>query len=142
MKVRIKRFDKDLPLPQKHTEGAAAFDLTARESVTIEPGNLAFVPLNIAVETPPGYFLLVAARSSTPKRGLMKANGIGIVDPDFAGDADEVRALFYNFTAAPVTIERGDRVAQGIFIKFTDYDWDEVDEMKNETRGGFGSTGK
>jgi dUTP pyrophosphatase len=82
MDIKIKRFDKELPLPTRQTAGAAAFDLTAREAVTIQPGTVGYVPLNIAVETPPGYFMLLAARSSTQKKGLMKANGIGIIDPD------------------------------------------------------------
>jgi len=61
MNIKIKRFDKSLPLPSKHTEGAAAFDLAAREEVTIGPRSIGYVPLNIALETPPGHFLLVAA---------------------------------------------------------------------------------
>ena len=61
MKIKIKRFDKDLPLPKRQTEGAAAFDLTAREAVTIAPGAVGYVPLNIAVETPPNIF------SSSPR---------------------------------------------------------------------------
>ena len=142
MNIRIKRFDKELPLPKRQTEGAAAFDLTARETVTITPKQLGIVPLNIAVETPHGYFLMIAARSSTPKRGLMKANGIGIIDPDFSGNDDEIKSVFYNFTDTPVTIEKGDRVAQGIFVPIAKFDWNEVDEMPNKTRGGFGTTGK
>jgi dUTPase len=55
MNIKIKRFDKDLSLPKRQTEGAAAFDLTAREAVTIASGTVGYVPLNIAVETPPGY---------------------------------------------------------------------------------------
>ena len=141
MNIKIKRFDKELPLPKHQTDGAAAFDLTARETVTIAPRELGFVPLNVAIETPPGYFLLIAARSSTPKRGLMKANGIGIIDPDFAGDGDEIKSTYYNFTDKPVTIEKGERIAQGIFIKTTEFSWEEVEKLDGKTRGGFGTTG-
>lgn len=141
MKIRIKRFDKDMSLPARQTAGAAAFDLTARESVTIEPGKIGYVSLNVAIETPPGYFLMIAARSSTPKRGLMKANGIGIIDPDFSGDGDEIKSTYYNFTEAPVTIEKGERIAQGVFIPILGFEWDEVDAMANKDRGGFGTTG-
>jgi len=70
MLIKIKRFDKTLPLPEYKTEGAAAFDLYAREATEIPPGAIRYVPLNIAVETPPGHFLLLAPRSSTHKRGL------------------------------------------------------------------------
>jgi len=141
MNIKIKRFDKNLPLPKRQTERAAAFDLIAREVVTIAPGTIGYVPLNVAVETPPDHFLLIAARSSTHKKGLIMANGIGIIDPDFSGDGDEIKAAYYNFTAVPVMIEKGDRIAQGTFVKISHPEWTEVDEMENKTRGGFGSTG-
>ncbi len=141
MKIKIKRFDKALPLPIRQTAGAAAFDLTAREEVVIAPGTVGYVPLNIALETPPGHFLLVAARSSTHKKGLMMGNGIGIIDPDFSGDDDEVKAICYNFTGAPVTVEKGFRIAQGTFVPIPAFEWDEVNELSNKNRGGIGTTG-
>ncbi len=139
--VRIKRFDKDVPIPKRQTEGAAAFDLSAREEVTIGPGAIGYVPLNVAVVTPPGYFLLIAARSGTHKRGLMMANGIGVIDPDFSGDGDEIKGAYYNFTASPVTIEKGERIAQGMFVPVVRFGWEEVDALHNKDRGGFGTTG-
>jgi dUTP pyrophosphatase len=141
MNIKIKRFDKELPLPKRQTEGAAAFDLTAREAVTIAPGTVDYVPLNVAIETPPDHFLLIAARSGTHKKGIMMANGIGIIDPDYSGDEDEIKAAYYNFSAAPVEIEKGERIAQGTFVKISHPEWIEMDEMPNKTRGGFGTTG-
>lgn len=141
MRAKIKRFDKELPLPAHMSGGAAAFDMAARESVKILPKDVGYVPLNIAVEPPSGYFLLVAARSSTHKKGLLLANGVGIGDPDFCGDEDEYRAAYYNFTDAPVVVERGERIAQGMFVSFARADWHEVEKMGRDTRGGFGSTG-
>ncbi len=141
MKVRIKRFDTELPLPEYKTSGAAAFDLTAREEVTIAPHVIGYVPLNVAIETPEGYFLLIAARSGTHKRGLMLSNGIGIIDPDYSGDNDEVIAAYFNFTETPVIVERGERIAQGTFIKIERGIWQEEKSMPNKNRGGFGSTG-
>jgi len=141
MNIKIKRFDKDLPLPKRQTEGAAAFDLTAREAVTIAPGTVGYVPLNVAIETPPDHFLLIAARSGTHKKGIMMANGIGIIDPDYSGDNDEIKAAYFNFSAVPVEIEKGERIAQGTFVKISHPEWIEADEMPNKTRGGFGTTG-
>jgi len=141
MNIKIKRFDKDLPLPKRQTEGAAAFDLTAREAVTIAPGTVGYVPLNIAIETPLDHFLLIAARSSTHKKGIMMANGIGIVDPDYSGNEDELKAAYFNFSVAPVVVEKGERIAQGTLVKISHPEWDETDEMPNKTRGGFGTTG-
>jgi dUTP pyrophosphatase len=142
MRIRIKRFDKSLPLPEYKTPGAAAFDLASRISVEIPPRTVGYVPLNVACETPDGYFLLLAARSSTHKKGLMLANGIGIGDPDFSGDADEYTAALYNFTEKPVRIEAGERIVQGIFVKLEKAEWEEVESLENPTRGGFGSTGE
>ena len=142
MKIKIKRFDKELALPEYKTAGAAGFDLTARETMTIAPHGVAYVPLNVAVETPPDHFLMIAARGSTHKRGLMLANSVGIGDSDFCGDDDQYLAALLNFTDEPVVVERGDRIAQGIFIPFTRGEWIEVDIMPNRTRGGFGSTGR
>ena len=128
-------------MPKRQTEGAAAFDLTAREAVTIAPGTVDYVPLNVAIETPPDHFLLIAARSGTHKKGIMMANGIGIIDPDYSGNDDEIKAVYFNFTDASVIIEKGERIAQGTFVKISYPKWIEMDEMPNKTRGGFGTTG-
>ena len=139
--IKVKRFDKEIPLPEYKTKGAAAFDLYARISVEIPPKEFKYVPLNVAVETPPGYFLLLVARSSTHKKGIWMANGVGIGDPDFSGDNDEYSAVYYNFSDMPVKIEKGERIAQGLIIKREAVAWQEVPEMKNKTRGGWGTTG-
>ena len=139
--IEIKRFDKSVPLPEYKTKGAAAFDLCSRINVEIPPKELKYVPLNVAVQTPPGYFLLLVARSSNHKKGLWMANGVGIGDSDFSGDDDEYMAVYYNFTDKPVLVEKGERIAQGLIIKREDIKWNEVDKMKNKTRGGWGTTG-
>lgn len=141
MKVKIKRFDKNLPLPEYHTDGAAGFDFRAGERVEILPGQIGSVPLNVAMEIPKGYFLLLAARSSLYKRGLTMRNGIGIIDSDYRGDDDQIVAVLFNFTDVPVVVERNDRIAQGVLTPFVRAEWDEVDKMDGKTRGGFGSTG-
>ncbi len=140
--VNIKRFDKEIPLPEFKTEGAAAFDLHARIGVEIPPKEFKYVPLNVAVETPPGCFLLLVARSSTHKKGIWMANGIGIGDADFSGDDDEYSAVYYNFTDKPVLVEKGERIAQGLIVKREAVQWQEVETMPNKTRGGWGTTGK
>lgn len=142
MNVRIRRVDPTLPLPRYVTDGAVAFDLCARVNVTIAPRETALVPLNVVIEVPSGYALIVASRSSTPlRKGLVKANGIGIIDRDYCGDADEVQALFHNVTDAPVTVARGERVAQGLLTPVPRVAWQEVTSFGGGDRGGFGSTG-
>ena len=141
MKVKIKRLDKDLPLPQYETGGSVGFDLLCRESVTVAPQTVALIPANVIVETPPGYMLMVTLRSSTPrKRGLLIPHGVGVIDPDYCGEGDEIQIQIYNFTDQPVAVERGDKIAQAIFVRVDIAEWSEVSEMGSETRGGFGST--
>lgn len=142
MKVRIKRFDQSLPLPEYKSAGAAAMDLVARETVVIAPHAIEYVPLNVAVEVPPEYWVLVAARSSLHKKGLMMGNGIGIGDADFCGDEDEYKAILFNFTDQPVTVTRGDRVAQMMILRREAVELEEVERMGNKSRGGIGSTGE
>lgn len=139
--IKIKRFDKSLPLPEYKTKGAAGFDLAARETTVIKSGQIERIPLNLVIATPKGHFMLLCARSSTYKLGLTMINGIGIIDSDFCGDGDEFSLAVQNFTKKTVTIEKGARIAQGIFVKFTRAKWQEVSKMSAKTRGGFGSTG-
>ena len=142
MIVRVRRIDSNLPLPEYKTAGALAFDLASRVSLTILPRGIAYIPLNVAIEIPKGHMIMLAARSSLHKKGLMLANGVGIVDEDFCGNDDEYHAALYNFTERPVAIERGTRLLQGIIKKYEKADWHEVDDLSNPKRGGFGSTDK
>lgn len=141
MDARIRRLDSSVPLPSYQTPEAAGFDLAASEDVLVPPGEVRLIPTGLVVEVPHGYFLGVFARSSTPmKRGLMVANGVGIVDPDYAGPEDQVFIEVVNFTARAVQVKRGDRIAQGLFIPVTQVRWVEG-ETRAKSRGGFGSTG-
>lgn len=141
MKVKISRVDKTLPLPKYHSKGAVAFDVCARIKVEIAPNSVARVPVNIIVEIPQGYMILLKDRSSTAlKKGLLCT--IGFIDQDYCGPEDEIQLQFYNFQTKPVIIEKGERLGQAAFIPIETAEWQEVDSMKhNHTRGGFGSTG-
>lgn len=141
MKARIQRVDKSLPLPVYETAGSVGFDLLARETTTIEPGKIELIPANVIVEVPAGYMLAVASRSSTPrKKGLTQPHGFGIIDHDYCGPTDEVKIQVYNFGDQAVTIDRGEKIAQGVFVRVDKFEWEEVDGIRDESRGGFGST--
>ncbi|MFH1720634.1 MAG: dUTP diphosphatase [Patescibacteria group bacterium] len=143
MNVKIKRIDKSLPLPVYETKGSCGFDILAREDTEIPAKEVGFIPANVIVEVPVGYMLIVASRSSTPiNKGLMPPHGFGIIDHDYCGPEDEVKILVYNFRDKPITIKKGEKVAQGVFVHIDKFDWEEVEEMGNKTRGGFGSTDK
>ena len=141
LEVTIKRIDISLPLPTYATAGSVAFDLLCREDTEIDPRTLGLVPANVIVQTPPGYMLLVSLRSSTPRRkGLLIPHGVGIIDQDYCGEGDEIMLQVYNFLDEAVTVQRGERIAQGMFVPIMQVNWDEVDEV-GKGRGGFGSTG-
>lgn len=140
-KVNIKRIDKSLPLPVYETSGSVGFDIIARENAEIPPKEIILVPGNIIVEVPKGYMLMVASRSSTPrKKGLTPPHGLGIIDHDYCGNEDEIKIQVYNFTDEPVIVERGEKIAQGVFIRIDKLEWEEIDDMGANSRGGFGST--
>lgn len=142
MRIAIKRVDPTLPLPQYQTPGAAAFDFYARETTIIEAKSLGKIPSNLIIQTPTGYMLNVFARSSlAQKKGLLLSNGVGVVDSDYNGPTDEILIAVYNFTDQAVTIERSERIAQGVLVKVESAEWREITDISNENRGGFGSTG-
>jgi dUTP diphosphatase len=110
--------------------------------VRVAPGQIALVRTGLVIEVPTGHFLGIFARSSTPlKRGLMIANGVGVIDPDYSGPNDEVMVQVLNFTAAEVMLKRGDRLAQAVVLPAPRVTWEEVSEIRQATRGGFGATG-
>lgn len=142
MDVSIQRIDRTLPLPEYHTDGAAAFDFVTRETTVIEPGAIGLVPGNVIVKVPEGYALLILPRSSLPrKKGLVCPHSLGLIDQDYHGPKDEIFVQVKNVTDTPVTVERGERIAQGLFVKIDRAHFTEVDEHGAESRGGFGSTG-
>jgi dUTP pyrophosphatase len=141
LNVKIKRIDTELPLPTYATAGSVGFDLLCREDTEIAPRMLGRIPGNLIVQTPPGYMLLLTMRSSTARRkGLLIPNGVGVIDQDYSGAGDELLVSVYNFRDAAVTVERGERIAQGVFVPILRVTWSEVDEV-GKGRGGFGSTG-
>lgn len=141
LKAKIKRIDTSLPLPTYETSGSVGFDILARKDTEIPPKEIHLVPGNIIVKVPKGYMLMVASRSSIPrKKGLSPPHGLGIIDHDYCGEQDEIKIQVYNFTDKSVIVRKGEKIAQGVFIRINKLEWEEVDNMGNESRGGFGST--
>jgi dUTP pyrophosphatase len=129
-------------LPSYGTSEAAGFDLAAAHDLVVAPRQITLVRTGLVIEVPTGHFLAIFARSSTPlKRGLVVANGVGVVDPDYCGPSDEVMIQVLNVTRADVSVTRGDRLAQGILLPCPRITWQEVLDLRAEARGGFGATG-
>ncbi len=142
MNVKIKRLDASVELPKYHTTESAGFDIASNQDVIVPAGEVVKISTGLVIAAPSGHFLLVSARSSLPlKKGLAMANGIGVIDPDYAGPNDEIHIIVHNFTKAPVEVKKGERLAQGIFLPVTQAEWQESSETRNTDRGGIGSTG-
>jgi dUTP pyrophosphatase len=146
MQLEFKRVrpeeDADLILPARQTPGSAGLDLAAglREPLTINPGQIALVPTGWAVAIPDGFEGQVRPRSGLAlKRGLTLVNAVGTIDSDYRG---ELQMPMINLGSEPVTLKRGDRVAQLIISRVECPDVLEVAELTDTLRGagGFGST--
>ena len=133
-----------LALPAYATEGSAGCDLRAaiEADLTITPGGRALVPTGVALAIPPGFEGQVRMRSGLAHdRGLALLNAPGTVDSDYRG---ELRVIVANLGSEPVTIRRGDRIAQVVFAPVARAEFEVVSELPKSARdtGGFGSTGK
>ncbi len=141
MKVRITRLRADITLPTYATDGSVAFDLAPAEMVVIPAGKIVMAPTGLVIQTPPGYALVIAPRSSLFRtKGLRLGNTIGIIDQDFCGPEDELFICLWNSTLQDVTVQQGERLAQGLFVAITQAHWDEGQALPR-SRGGWGSTG-
>jgi dUTP pyrophosphatase len=143
MQLTFSRLSPDVPVPVYGTAGSAAFDLAAAADVEVPPHGIALVPTGLVVQVPAGYFLAIIARSSTPlKRGLMVANGVGVIDSDYCGPADEVKVQVINVTETLVRVAAGDRIAQAMLLAAPRLALIEQPISAGASRGGFGSTGR
>ena len=143
--VRVMRLPHgaDLPLPAYETPGAAGMDLRAAvaEPLVLAPGERAAAPTGLIIALPPGYEGQVRPRSGLALRsGVTALNSPGTIDADYRG---EVKVILINHGAAPVTISRGERIAQLIIAPVVQAVWAEVEALDPTGRGegGFGSTG-
>lgn len=131
-------------MPTFGTPGSIGFDLYASKDEVIENGQHKLISTGLIIEPPDGYWMMIASRSSTIKRGLILANGVGVVDPDYCGPADEIKLSLLNVSPVWSYIKQGDRLAQGIFVPVPPkFSWSLNDGTGGgpSSRGGFGSTG-
>jgi len=142
MKLPITKIRPEAQLPEYKTKGSVGFDLAASETVTIQPKTIAMIPTGLVTKVPDGHMLMVCSRSSTPmKKGLTPPHGVGILDQDYCGPNDEIKILTYNFLDTPVTVEKGERIAQGVIVKIEQCEIVDSPITTQDDRGGFGSTG-
>ncbi len=141
MLIKITRLRDDVEIPKYQTAGSAAFDLASADEAVIPAKGFQLLPTGLVIATPPGHVLILASRSSLfKKKGLVLANGIGVVDSDYAGPDDQIFLAVYNPTENEVKIEAHERIAQGMIIPVLQAEFFEGD-AEGASRGGFGSTG-
>ena len=141
VRVPVLRVDAALPLPAYARPDDAGLDLYAAAPVTLAPGARALVPTGIALAIPPGFAGFVLPRSGLALRhGVTLLNTPGLVDAGYRG---EVKVLLVNHGDAPVSLSRGDRVAQLVVQRVERIALAPVAELPESARGpgGFGSTG-
>ncbi|HHV07925.1 MAG TPA: dUTP diphosphatase [Firmicutes bacterium] len=146
LQVKIKRLPhgNNLPLPAYQTPGAAGLDLYAavQEPITLQPGDRTLVPTGISMALPPGFEAQLRPRSGLAlKYGLTVLNTPGTVDSDYRG---EIMVLLINLGSKPVTLCRGERIAQCVIHTTIRAQFEEVEELTSTHRGsgGFGHTGR
>ncbi|MFP7364694.1 dUTP diphosphatase [Corynebacterium callunae] len=141
--IKLVRLDKELPLPKRAHRGDAGVDLHATTDTVIAPGHREIVGTGVAIALPLGTVGLVHPRSGLAAReGLSIVNAPGTIDADYRG---EIKVCLINLDPeTPISIKRGDRIAQLLVQKVELVDFEEVEELDDTVRGaqGYGSTGK
>ena len=136
--------DKDIHLPKRSTAHAAAYDIAAAEDTIVPVWKPGIAPTLVATGLKaycqPDEYYSIVNRSSGAGKGIVLANGIGIIDADYYGNAENdghFRVVVFNVSDHELEIKKGDRIAQVIFQKYLLTD---DDAATGERRGGFGST--
>lgn len=142
--VRFRRLpsNMDLPLPTRATPGSAGYDVRSADAdLVLRPGEIRAVATGLEMELPDGVECQVRPRSGLAARhGILVPNAPGTIDPDYRG---ELKVLLFNAGPDPVSLARGDRIAQLVFARFEVPEVEEVGDLSSTGRGsgGFGSTG-
>jgi dUTP pyrophosphatase len=133
---------KNITLPKRGTSYSAGYDFEICEAFTLNPGEIGLAKTGVKAYMQNDEVLKLYPRSSLPtKFGLTIPNSVGIIDSDYYSNKTNDGAIFIqlmNFTNQTVTLEKGTRIAQGIFTKYLLSDDDNAEGFRN---GGFGSTG-
>lgn len=131
-------------LPKRATAHSAGYDIEAATDITVPafyPGiKPTLIPTGLKAYCQPDEYYIIANRSSNPQKGLVLANGIGVIDADYYGNVENdghFQILVFNISGRDLEIKKGERVAQVIFQKYLLADGDAADGKR---KGGIGST--
>jgi len=149
--MRVRGFEKikayenaDFPLPERKTAYSAGYDMVAAEDVTIMPQTVTLIPTGLKAYMQDDEYLGIHIRSGLAvKHSLGLINGQGIIDADYYNNSSNeghIMVAVFNHGKAAVSINKGERVAQGIFYRYLRTDTDAGADLPTRT-GGIGSTG-
>lgn len=124
-------------LPEKKVD-SAGWDLYAREGVVVPVGKIVIVPAGFKMLLERGWEAQIRARSSLAFKGILIANGVGTIDWDHP---DEVGIILLNMSGHEYVVESGARIAQMLFARVEDVEWEAGPVGVGVRKGGFGSTG-
>jgi dUTP pyrophosphatase len=143
--LKVKRLNNnpDLPLPCYQSDGSSGLDLRAavNKDLTLQPGTIELIPIGLSISLPEGYEAQIRPRSGLALRdGLGFVNSPGTIDADYRG---EISVIAINWGKKPLTIKRGERIAQMVISKVSKATVEEVSELDGTKRGegGFGHSG-
>jgi len=139
----IKYDNKDIKMPVRATKYSVCYDFYSPIDYTIMPGETKLIFTNVKATFEHDEGLFLASTSGLGKRGIILANGIGIIESDYYNNESNdgnLGFMLHNLSEEPYQIAVGDKIGQGYFMKFLTVD-DEA-EITNVRKGGFGSTVK
>jgi len=139
----IKYDIKDVKMPIRATKHSAGYDMFSPIDITVEPGQMQMIWTNVKAQFNDDEVLLLCVTSGMGKHGIMLANTLGIIDSDYysnEGNDGNIGIRLYNFSNEPYVVKAGDKIGQGMFMKYLCVDGEE--EVTSVRKGGFGSTVK
>ncbi len=140
--VKIKYFSDDMKRLEYIDGKSDMIDLRVAEDVKLKKGDFKLIPLGVAMELPAGFEAHIYPRSSTYKNfGITQANSVAVVDNSYNGNDDQW--MYPVIASRDIVIHKNDRICQFRIVRNQpEINFCEVQELKGENRGGFGSTGR
>ena len=144
VKILVKKFDKNIKLPDYKTSGSSGMDVMAyiKNRITIKPSKTAIIPTGITLGIPKNYEIQIRPRSGlAAKKGISVLNTPGTIDSDYRG---EIKIILINLSKKSFVVKSGDRIAQMVLCPVMKAKFTEITNLSKTKRGkgGFGSTGK
>ena len=139
-KIQIKYHNKNIDRIEA-IKGGDWYDLRAAETVHLKAGEFKLISLGVSMKLPEGYEAHIVPRSSTYKKWkIIQTNHMGVIDNSYSGDKDIWMMPVCAFENT--TINENDRICQfRIVKKQPEIEFEVVEKLEGENRGGFGSTG-